>query len=127
MFAADAVDMGRQAHDQRRHVETVSARLGSFSKAEEFIAREAQLFPIAGKVSIHQVVREDIVPCRYGGVCREDGALADQLAGFRMGRPLLNQLTHPLQGEEGRVPFVGMPDRWRDIERAQHAHATDPQ
>ena len=72
-------------------------RFGSFAEAQKFFAREAQLFPVAGKITIHQMVREHVVPGRHGCVCREDGALADQLAGFGMG-------TNPFEQIRGFAP-----------------------
>src|SRR5574337_648147 len=108
MFDVPAQPATAAAHDASIDA-PVSARLGSFTKAEKFVAREAQLLPVAGKISIHQMVREDVMPGRHRRMRREDGALTDQLAGLRMGRACLNKLANPLQGEEGRMTFVGMP------------------
>ena len=70
---------------------------------------------------------EDVMPGRDRSMRGEDGTLTDQFAGFRMRRTLLNELTYPLQGQEGRVPFIGMPHGRGDPERTQHAHTADSQ
>ena len=94
VLTADPVHMGGQPHRERRHVKAMSLGFGSISQAEEVFPREAQLFPIAGKVSVHQMMGKYVVTGRHRCMGGKHRALADDLAGICVRRSLLDQFTN---------------------------------
>src|SRR6185436_7373292 len=111
MLAADPVHMGSHPDGESRHVETLSLRFWSISQTEKVFAREPQLFPIARKVPVHEMMGKDVVTGRHRRVGCKNCALTDHFAGICVRRSVLDQFANALQGEEGGVAFVGMPDR----------------
>ena len=63
----------------------------------------------------------------YRRMSREDGALADHLARFRMRAAALHHLPHTFQRKKCRVAFVSVPDSRGDGERTKQTHPADTQ
>ena len=78
-----------------------------------------------GEVLFDELKRKCVVAGRHGRVGREDRAAAHFVERAVERRSALDELTDSLQGDEGGVPFVQVPHRRLDAERAQHTHAAD--
>ena len=55
MFAADAIDMGRQPHGKCRHVEAVARAFRCIAEAQKFFSGQAELIPIVRKITVHEM------------------------------------------------------------------------
>ena len=80
------------------------------------------------KVMLDQLLAESFVSGLHRGVCRKDGAAADDLARLVEGEPLFrHQLVDPFEQEESRVAFVYVVDAGTDSQLFQDPDASHPQ
>src|SRR5688572_28327834 len=94
VFTGDPVHMGSQPDGEHRHIEALPLRFRGISQAEEVFPREAQLLPITGKISVHQMMGEYVVTSRHGCMGGKHRALAYRLRGVRVSRSLLDQFAN---------------------------------
>ncbi len=122
---ADGVDPLGGAQGERRHVELRPRAVVVRAELHEPIAVLAQRAPAASEMRLDQAEREGIVPGRYRRVRREHRRQPHLFERLVEREARLDVIPDPLQDDEGRVPFVEVPDRRSRAEGLQRANAAD--
>ena len=116
---AHPVRAGREADREGGHVEVAVVR----PEGEGLVGLAAHVADPGLEVLAHELAVEGLVAGGHRGVGGEDRRALHR--GERLGQavPHPHPLAGPLEGEEGHVALVHVPDRGVDAERAQGAHA----
>ena len=122
---ADRVDVLGRAHGERGHVELRSLAVVVRAEGQEAFAVLAHVAPAARQVLFDLVERERVVAGRHRCVGGEHRRAAHRGHGLVERGAALDVFANALQRDERRVPFVQVPHRGRDAQRAQRAHAAD--
>ena len=76
----------------------------------ELIAGQTEFAPVGAEVLIDEVVVEGIIACRDRCVRREERICADSFACLIEAQTCCHQFATPLEGEEGSMSLVDVPD-----------------
>ncbi len=101
------------------------ASAGASSERQQVVGRDAQLGQPALEVVAYHVLGEVVVAGRNGGMRGEYGVGSGSLDRAGEVEPLFDQHADALQQQERRMSLVDVPDRRRDAERGEGAHAAD--
>ena len=127
MSAAHAVAEAAHLQAQHCHVESGVHRARRATQPEEVLAADLQQLAERGEVFLHQVEGKGIMAGRHRRVGREHGGGFHGLHSCVEWQPSLAALPQTLEGQERRMPFIGMPHGRLEAQRPQHAHAADAQ
>ena len=123
----DAVHMLREPDREDGHVEMPVVARRVMPQPQHGLAAHAHLLPDRTGARLDLFAGERVVAGSEGRVGREHAGRPDLPHRLVERHPLRDQLAHPLQQHERRVPFVGVPGRGPLAQRAQHADATNAQ